>query len=593
MLYVDLSSGETESRSIPREWVEKYSGQKGLGSRILMEGFDPKTDPRSPDNRLVLATSIMGGTIVSCSAKLAMITKSPQTGTISDGSVGGHLGAELKYAGYDAVLITGKAPELSYLYIDPDKAEIRSAADLAGAGTFKTDEVLKQKIGDDQVKIIANGPAGENEVPFSCVSAEKYRQLGRGGMGAVMGSKNLKAVVVRGWLDVSVPDIDQCMQLVAEMHKKDEVTSPENVIYTDGTPVIVELTQEAGVLPTRNFQEGQFEGYKSINATAMKEIRRNKKACFSCGIACGNFVKTDQSEVEGPEYETIALCGSSIGNANREKLVEFNAVCDDLGLDTISVGGVIGFMMEATEKGVKDFGIRFGEIDKALDLLGQIARKEGVGAEAALGTKQLSEKYGGQDFAMQVKGLELPGYDPRGSWAMGIGYATAPRGGCHMSAFPIEAEAFGDLDPFTFEGKAKLVVELQNAQFAKFSMGVCDFWPIASETLACLFEVTYGGTWTAEQVVKIGERIFNLQRMFNVMAGFSREEDRLPARLHKELLKAGPPKDIPMPEEAFQQAMDEYYAFRGWDEHGRPTVAKLMDLGIEPEFIAAYEKSLS
>lgn len=593
MLYVDLSSGETESRSIPREWVEKYSGQKGLGSRILMEGFDPKTDPRSPDNRLVLATSIMGGTIVSCSAKLAMITKSPQTGTISDGSVGGHLGAELKYAGYDAVLITGKAPELSYLYIDPDKAEIRSAADLAGAGTFKTDEVLKQKIGDDQVKIIANGPAGENQVPFSCVSAEKYRQLGRGGMGAVMGSKNLKAVVVRGWLDVSVPDIDQCMQLVAEMHKKDEVTSPENVIYTDGTPVIVELTQEAGVLPTRNFQEGQFEGYKNINATAMKEIRRNKKACFSCGIACGNFVKTDQSEVEGPEYETIALCGSSIGNADREKLVEFNSVCDDLGLDTISVGGVIAFMMEATEKGVKDFGIRFGEVDKALDLLGQIARIEGVGAEAALGTKQLSEKYGGQDFAMQVKGLELPGYDPRGSWAMGIGYATAPRGGCHMSAFPIEAEAFGDLDPFTFEGKAKLVVELQNAQFAKFSMGVCDFWPINSETLARLFEVTFGGTWTAEQVVKIGERIFNLQRMFNVMAGFSREEDRLPARLHKELLKAGPPKDIPMPEEAFQQAMDEYYAFRGWDEHGRPTVAKLMDLGIEPEFIAAYEKSLS
>jgi aldehyde:ferredoxin oxidoreductase len=593
MLYVDLSSSETESRSIPREWAEKYSGQKGLGSRILMEGFDPKTDPRSPDNRLVLATSIMGGTIVSCSAKLAMITKSPQTGTISDGSVGGHLGAELKYAGYDAVLITGKAPELSYLYIDPDKVEIRSAADLAGAGTFKTDEVLKQKIGDDQVKIIANGPAGENQVPFSCVSAEKYRQLGRGGMGAVMGSKNLKAVVVRGWLDVSVPDIDQCMQLAAEMHKKDEVTSPENEIYTDGTPMIVEYTQEAGVLPTRNFQEGQFEGYKNISATAMKEIRRNKKACFSCGIACGNFVKTDQSEVEGPEYETIALCGSSIGNADREKLVEFNAVCDDLGLDTISVGGVIAFLMEATEKGVKDFGIRFGEIDNALKLLGQIANLEGVGAEAALGTKRLSEKYGGQDFAMQVKGLELPGYDPRGSWAMGIGYATAPRGGCHMSAFPIEAEAFGDLDPFTFEGKAKLVVELQNAQFAKFSMGVCDFWPIKSENLARLFEVTFGGTWTAEQVVKIGERIFNLQRMFNVMAGFSREEDRLPARLHKELLKTGPPKDIPMPEEAFQQAMDEYYAFRGWDEQGRPTVAKLKDLGIEPEFIAAYEKSLN
>ncbi|MGD9290719.1 MAG: aldehyde ferredoxin oxidoreductase family protein, partial [Desulfobacterales bacterium] len=592
MLYVDLSSGTTESRTIPRKWVDQYSGQKGLGSRILMEGFDPKTDPRAPDNRLVLATSIMGGTIVSCSAKLAMITKSPQTGTISDGSVGGHLGAELKYAGYDAVLITGKAPELSYLYIDPDKAEIRTATDLAGAGTFKTDEILKQNLGDDQVKILAIGPAGENQVPFACVSSEKYRQLGRGGIGAVMGSKNLKAVVVRGWLDVTVPDIEKCMRLAAEMHQKDEITSPEYEIYTDGTPVIVAYTQEAGVLPTRNFQEGQFEGYKNISAPAMKEIRRNKKACFACGIACGNYVKTDQSEVEGPEYETIALCGSSIGNADREKLVEFNAVCDDLGLDTISVGGVLAFMMEATEKGIKDFGVRFGEVDKALDLVGQIARLEGVGADAALGTKQLSAKFGGQEFAMQIKGLELPGYDPRGSWAMGIGYATAPRGGCHMSAFPIEAEAFGDLDPFTFDGKAKLVAELQNAQFAKFSIGVCDFWPIDDDTLAKLFEVTYGGSWTAAQIVEIGERIFNLQRMFNVMAGFSREEDRLPARLHKELLKAGPPKDIPMSEEAFQQAMDEYYAFRGWDDQGRPTVAKLKALGIETEFISAYEKSL-
>jgi aldehyde:ferredoxin oxidoreductase len=592
MLFVDLSAGKIETRSIPRDWVEKYSGQKGLGTRILMEDFDPETDPLSAANRLVLATSIMGGTIVSCSAKLAMITKSPQTGTISDGSVGGHIGAELKYAGYDAVLITGHAPELSYLYIDPDKTEIRPATDLRGAGTFKTDALLKQKLGDNQVKIICTGPAGENQVPFACVSSEKYRQLGRGGIGAVMGSKNLKAVAVRGWLDVMVADIDKCMQLAAEVHRKDDITNPEFEIYTDGTPVLVEFSQNSGLLPTHNFQEGQFDGYQKISSTALKEIRHNKKACFACGIACGNYVKTENSEVEGPEYETIALGGSAIGNADRGKLVAFNALCDDLGLDTISAGGVIAFMMEATEKGIKDFGIRFGETDKALNLLPQIASREGIGVDAALGSKQLSEKYGGRDFAMQVKGLELPGYDPRGSWAMGIGYVTAPRGGCHMSAYPIEAEAWGDLDPFTFEGKAKLVAELQNAQFAKFSMGVCDFWPIKSDTLARLFEVTYGGKWTAEQVDEMGERIFNLQRVFNVIAGFSRKEDRLPVRLHKEMLKAGPPKNIPMPEKAFRQAMDEYYAFRGWDKQGRPTVAKLKELGIETQFIKAYEKEL-
>jgi aldehyde:ferredoxin oxidoreductase len=592
MLYVDLSSGVLESRQIPREWVEKYGGQKGLGSRILMEGFDPKSDPLGPDNRIVLATSIMGGTIVSSSAKLAIVTKSPLTGCISDGSVGGHIGAELKYAGYDAIMITGKARELSCLHINPDKAEILPVPDLKGCGTFKTDEQLKAMIGDDQVKIISNGPAGENLVPFSCVSSEKYRQLGRGGIGAVMGSKNLKALIVRGWLDVTVPDIKKCLQVVTEIHKKYKITSPENEIYTDGTPLLVDFSQDSGLLPTRNFQEGTFKNYKNIHSAAYKEIRSHKKACFSCGIACGNYVKTENTEVEGPEYETIALCGSSIDNADREKLVEFNVLCDDLGLDTISTGGTIAYMMEMTEKGVHDFHIRFGETDKALDLVGQIARCEGIGKEAALGTKALSEKYGGADFAMQVKGLELPGYDPRGSWAMGISYVTAPRGGCHMSAYPIEAEAWGDLDPFTFEGKAQLVAELQNAQFAKFSLGLCDFWPIENDDLARLFAVTYGGQWTGKQMKEMGERIFNLQRMFNIMAGFTREHDRLPARLHKELLKEGPPKDIAMPKEAFDKALDEYYAFRNWDESGRPTIQKLEALGIEKKFIRKYQDSL-
>ncbi len=590
MLYVDLSRREIESRTIPSEWVELYTGQKGLGTRLLMEDFSPKTDPLAPDNRLVLASSIMGGTIVSSSAKLAIVTKSPQTGTVSDGSVGGQIGAELKYAGYDAVLIEGKADILSYLYIDPDKAEIRPVAELKGMGTFETDETLKKFVGDDQVKILAIGPAGENLIPFSCISSERYRQLGRGGIGAVMGSKNLKAVVIRGWLDVQVPDIEACMKVAAEIHQKDKVLDPDNEIYREGTTCLVNYSQKSGLLPTKNFQEGTFDGYEKINAQAYSEIRKNKKACFSCGIACGNYVKAGNNQVEGPEYETIALAGSCIGNDDREKLIEFNIICDDLGMDTISAGGVIAFMMEMTEKGVHDFGIRFGETDKALELLKKIPRRQGMGAEAALGTKALSEKYGGKSFAMQIKGLELPGYDPRGSWGMGISYVSAPRGGCHMSAYPIQAEAWGNLDPFTYEGKAKLVAELQNSQFAKFSMGVCDFWPIDSATLARLFEVTYGGKWTADRVDQVGERIFNLQRMFNVMAGFSRKDDKLPERLHKELLKDGPPKGRPMPKEAFDKAMDEYYAFRGWDKRGRPTLEKLRELGIEEKFIQEYTK---
>ncbi len=590
LLYVDLSAGTFENRELPGQWAELYMGQKGLGTRILMENFNIDTEPFSPENRIVLTAGIMAGTIISCSAKLAMTTKSPLTGTISDGSVGGHIGAELKYAGYDAVLITGKAPELSYLYIDPEKQEIRGIPGFKGLGSFATEERLKKITQDEKLKVLAIGPAGENLVPYSCVSSERYRQLGRGGMGAVMGSKNLKAIGIRGWLDVTVADIDKCLEIAAAAHKKDGVIDPEYEIYEYGTSCLVDYSQESGLLPTRNFSEGTFRDYKNINARAFKEIRLNKKACFSCGIACGNYVKDGEAVVEGPEYETIAICGSSMGIGKRMDIIKLNAICDDLGLDTISTGGTIAYMMEMTEKGLHNFGIRFGEADKAFQMVEDIAHLRGVGAEAARGSRELAEAYGGKEFAIQVKGMELPGYDPRGSWGMGIAYVSAPRGGCHMSAYPIAEEAWGELDPFTFEGKGKLVADMQNSQFAKFSMGICDFWPISDQTLGTLYEVTFGGRWPAQKVYKTGERIFNLQRMFNVMVGFNRREDTLPQRFFKEVLKAGPPKDKPMTKQDFDSAMDSYYAYRGWDKEGRPSIAKLKELGIEDDLIKAYQE---
>ena len=592
ILKVDLSSGSISEMQTPVEWVELYTGQKGLGSRILMEDVKPDTDPLSPENKVVLSTSIMGGTIVACSAKLAMTTKSPLSGTISDGSVGGQTGAELKYAGFDAVDISGKAEKLSYLYITDKKVEIRDADFLKGLGTFSVDAKLKEEIGDEELKVLSIGPAGENLIPYSCVSSEKYRQLGRGGIAAVMGSKNLKAIAIRGKMDVTVHDLEGLLKYSKEVTVRDEVTADDNEIYEFGTPCLVDYSQESGLLPTRNFQEGTFEASEAINGQSFKDVRKNKKGCFSCGIACGNYVVDGKASVEGPEYESIVLGGSSIGVGNREKVIEFNSVCDDLGLDTISSGGTIAYMMEATEKGIHDFGIRFGDADAAIEMLGLISRREGIGADAALGSKALSEKYGGEEFAIQVKGLELPGYDPRGSWSMGIAFVSAPRGGCHMSAYPIAEEAWGELDPFTFEGKGKLVADMQNSQFCKFSMGVCDFWPIDDETIGRLFELTYGGSWPADKVYKTGERVFNLQRIFNIMAGFDRKEDKLPERFHKELLKAGPPAGKAYTKEAFDKAMDEYYAYRGWDERGRPTIKKLEELGIEAKFIEAYRAVL-
>jgi aldehyde:ferredoxin oxidoreductase len=592
ILYVDLTKKKVNTAATPDDWVNLYAGQKGLGARILMEEVDPRIEPLSPENTIVLTTSIMAGTIVSCSAKLAITTKSPLTGTITDGSVGGHIGGELKYAGYDAVVIRGKAEKLSYLYIDPDRIEIRDAEELATVGTFATESRLKQSIGDDQVKIMAIGPAGENLVRYACISSERYRQLGRGGIGAIMGSKKLKAIAIRGWLDVHVADVQKCMELAMSLHEQDAVTAPENEIYEFGTPVLVEMAQDSGLLPTRNFQVGTFAEHRAINGDSFKALRKNKKACFSCGIACGNYVQAGDAVVEGPEFETIALCGSSIGNGDPEKLVALNALCDDLGMDTISTGGVLAYMMEATERKIHDFGIRFGDSDKALKIAAEIASLQGIGKDAALGSLNLAEKYGGVEYAMQNKGQELPGYDPRGSWGMGLGYVTAPRGGCHMSCYPIAEEAWGTIDPFTFEGKGKLVAEMQNAQFAKFSMGVCDFWPISSETLGKLYEVTYGGSWPVEKVDRVGERIFNLQRMFNVMAGFTRKQDYLPDRFYEETLQEGPPKDKAMTRAAFEEALDDYYAIRGWDKEGRPTVAKLKELGIEEDFIKSYEKTL-
>ncbi len=592
ILFFDLSAEKAKTGVTSRKWIELYGGQKGLGTRLLMEDFNPKTDAYAPENRIVLSTSIMGGTIVSSSAKLAITTKSPLTKTITDGSVGGHIGAELKYAGYDAVVISGRADKLSYLYLDPDRVEVRDAEMLKGCGTFETESLLKEMIADEQVKILAIGPAGENRVRFSCISSERYRQLGRGGIGAVMGSKNLKAIAIRGWLDVQVEDIEKCLEIAARMHVQDAVTDPENEMYEYGTPMLLDLTQDSGLLPTRNFQEGTFRQAAAINGDSFKALRKNKKACFACGIACGNYVQSGAHSVEGPEFETIALCGSSLAIGEPEKLILMNSVCDDLGLDTISTGGVLAYMMEATERGVHDFGIRFGEANKALQMVKDIAHLRGVGKQAAEGSKALAGEYGGREYAMQVKGQELPGYDPRGSWGMGLGYVTAPRGGCHMSCFPIAEEAWGTLDPFTFQGKAELVARMQDAQFAKFSMGVCDFWPISSETMGKLFEITYGGKWTKEKVDLIGERIFNLQRMFNVMAGFSRKDDYLPDRFYREVLKAGPPKDKLMTRQGFEKMLDAYYAIREWDEEGRPTLEKLKCLGIEDEFIEAYREML-
>lgn len=578
ILRINLTTGQSTTEPLNKEWAREYLGGKGLSIKYLYEELKPGVDPLSADNKLILMTGPITGTLVPNSGKLAIAAKSPATGTILDCSIGGHFAPEQKFAGYDAVIIEGKAEKPIYLYIEDNKVELRSADKLWGKGAHETEHLLNEELGD--VITLAIGQAGENLLTMACISSELYRQAGRGGIGAVMGSKNLKAISVRGSGGIKIPDIRKFSAAMNKIKREDTMTDDNMWAYSDGTPMIVDLSQSTGILPTRNFQEGTFDEYKTINSDAVKSVLKAKKACFACPLACSNYVKMGKTAVEGPEYETLALCGSNCGIGDMEAVIEFNRLCDDHCLDTISAGNTVAFAMELTEKGIHDFGIRFGDVDKYLTMPTLIATRQGIGADLALGVKKMAEKFGGRDFAMEVKGLEIPGYEPRGSWAMGLAYGTADRGACHMRAWPAAVEAFGDIDPFTSEGKAELVIGMQDDNSVKFSAIWCDFWAISTERMAEILTLLLGREFTAAELTTIGERIYNLAHLFNEREGFDRKDDYLPARIHNEKLTTGFTAGRSLPKEEYEKMLSEYYKLRGWDENGKITAEKKKALNL-------------
>jgi len=550
VLRINLTTGKSTTEPLKKEWAGEYLGGKGLSIKYLYEELKPGVDPLSAENKLILMTGPITGTLVPNSGKLAIAAKSPATGTILDCSIGGHFAPELKFAGYDAVIIEGKSDKPVYLYIEDDKVELHSADKLWGKGAHETEHLLYEELGD--VITLAIGQAGENLLTMACISSELYRQAGRGGIGAVMGSKNLKAISVRGSGGIKIPDIRKFSAAMNKIKRDDTMTDDNMWAYSDGTPMIVDLSQSTGILPTRNFQEGTFDEYKAINSDAVKSVLKAKKACFACPLACSNYVKMGKTEVEGPEYETLALCGSNCGIGDMEAVIEFNRLCDDHCLDTISAGNTVAFAMELTEKGIHDFGIRFGDVEKYLTMPTQIATRQGIGADLALGVKKMAEKFGGKDFAMEVKGLEIPGYEPRGSWAMGLAYGTADRGACHMRA--------------------------DNS--VKFSAIWCDFWAISTERMAEILTLLLGREFTAAELTTIGERIYNLAHLFNEREGFDRKDDYLPARIHNEKLTTGFTAGRSLPKEEYEKMLSDYYKLRGWDENGKITAEKKKALNL-------------
>ena len=609
ILRVNLTQGSVKSEPLNMEWAKAFIGSRGLGSKYLVEEVDAKVDPLSPANKLIWATGPLTGTMASTGGRYTVITKGPLTGAIACSNSGCYWGAELRMAGWDMVIFEGKSPKPVYLYINDDTAELRDASHLWGKSVWQTEEMLKKGHQDPLLRISSIGQAGENQVLFAAVVNDLHRAAGRSGVGAVAGSKNLKAIAVRGTKGVStVRDPKKFMKAVAEKKKilADNAVTGSG-LPTYGTQVLMNVINEVGALPTRNHQDVQFDGAKDISAEAMATPRKTdgkkhlvtNQACFGCTIACGRISKMDENHFTiatkpqyrgasgGLEYEAAWALGAANGVNDLEALQYANLLCNEYGFDPISFGATVGAVMELYEMGVltkEQLGIEapFGSA-QALAYFAEVTGKgEGFGKEIGQGSKRLTAKYGHPDLSMSVKGQEFPAYDGRGIQGIGLAYATSNRGACHLRGYTVASEILGipvKTDPLATDGKPELVKAFQDATAAFDSAGVCIFtsfaWGLAD--VAPQVAAACGDEYTTEELEKIGERIWNMEREFNNRAGLTAKDDSLPKRLLTEAAKTGPAKGRV---NDLGKMLPHYYEVRGWDSEGRPTAATKKRLGL-------------
>ena len=579
VLRIDLSTGTTRVEPLNMEYARLYVGGKGLLVRYMWDEVTPGLDPHSPQNPLYLVTGPFAGTNVSTCSRLLVGVKSPVTGIFNDSYVGGSFSPEMKFAGYDMIVVTGKAAEPTVVTIKDDVVEFRPGKKYWGMLTSEVEAALREDF-DAGARVLSIGPAGENKIPWACVSTDQFHKAGRGGTGVAMGEKNLKAIAICGTGGVSVGDARAFLADVRRIHTEYVLTDDNLWVNEEGTPILVQPMDDAGVIPTRNFSAGEFEEIENINSDAFQKIKTRNRACYQCALGCRQWHELGDVKSEGPEYETIALCGSNCGVGDIEALMKFNRECDELAMDTISAGNVLALAMDLTERGVHDFGVRFGDVDAYLDAPQLIAGRKGVGADMALGARGLGAKYGHPELAMEVKNLELPGYDPRGSFGMSLSYSTADRGGCHMRSYPIADEILsGDLPPDSLEGKAQYNIDGQNHSSVKYTGIWCDFWAIDKNQMSQLYRHVWKREVTEEELTQVGERIWNLARLFNVREGV--EKDTVPTKLLDEAFESGPSAGKAITSPVFEEKQLEYYRLRGWDENGVPGEAKLAELGVD------------
>ncbi|MEW6226568.1 MAG: aldehyde ferredoxin oxidoreductase family protein [Bacillota bacterium] len=596
LLRINLNTGGVRKEAIDPVLQRAYLGSRGLGALMFFREVKAGVEPFAPENKLFIVTAPLNGTRSLSAPKFTATAKSPLTGFYGEASTsGGRFSVNLKENGFDAVVIEGKAQAPVYVLISDGEVSVRSASHLWGLPITEAEREIKKGGRHRNVALI--GPAGENLVRFAGIRVER-RSLGRCGLGAVMGSKNVKAIIVdEGSNTISEADGDEVARLVGAIRKRlkeHAFTGRIRPLY--GTTHMLETMNAAGLLPTCNFQFGTFEHWRELSHIAFREkFRLRDGTCLRCPIGCEKVTLVREGPYAGathtgPEWETIWAFGPQCGNRSLDSIVEANRLCNELGLDTISTGNLIGFLMECFQHGLvseKDVGfpVHWGEHHKIIKLIKMIAYRQGFGDVLAEGVERLAEKVGGHRFAMHVKSMELPAYDPRGAWGFGLAYATSSRGGCHLRSFTVNKELSGYGGGGTStDGKANLVFEDQNWRAVYESAGLCftATVPLDTELIVCLVNAVTGHGYSEREFFEVGERIYNLERLLQTREGIGRKDDTLPARVFEEPLPDGPMKGNVLPKSAFEKMLDEYYDLRGWErETGVPGRERLRSLRLE------------
>ncbi len=581
MAVADLSTGRCSYRELDEDTLGAYLGGRGLGMKLLAER--PPADPLSPENPLIFCTGPLTGTGLPAASRFSLTTRSPLTGTAFDANSGGTWGVRLKRCGIDALFIRGRAPEPVYLVLRSDGLRIEPADNLWGSGVNETTRRLLEMEGG-KASVACIGRAGESGSLLAAVMNDKSRTCARGGVGAVMGAKNLKAIVAGGDEPVEVADSSRLAYVKTEAErwlKANPVTAAGLPQF--GTAVLVNLLNELGSFPAYNFRASRFAGADLISGESLTErFLVKRKACYGCPIACGRLTRTEAGEGGGPEYESIWALGALCGISDLEVIIRANHLCNDLGLDTISAGSTVACAMELTDIGALTGGPRFGEGAALLGLLQDMASGRGLGEQLARGSWRFASALGAGPYAMQVKGLELPGYDPRGLQGQALAFATSNRGGCHLRAYMVAPEILGIpklVDRFSTSDKPGLVIYNQNLNAAVDSLLLCRFvqFALSDEYFARMLEAATGATYSARDLHRIGERIWNLERLYNLEAGIDPASDTLPQRLLYEPVPEGPAKGHVA---RISEMLPSYYRARGWDAGGIPTRRKLSQLEL-------------